>query len=158
GPPADSWPQVRSANRTTNRSRPETTMRCADGATGRIRAQRAQPAQHLRIGIGPREMVASPGMSMSPRLTLALRLMLMMTTTISEGKTLGLGPVHSRFLGGARQVQVYLPPSYDAEPRRRYPVLYLHDGQNMFSSAGSDCCFGWGNWELDRTADRLVEE
>jgi enterochelin esterase-like enzyme len=34
-------------------------------------------------------------------------------------------------------------------------VLYLHDGQNVFSSAGPDIAFGWGSWELDRTADAL---
>ena len=37
-------------------------------------------------------------------------------------------------------------------------MLYLHDGQNVFSSAGPDCCFGWGNWGLDRTVDRLCAE
>jgi enterochelin esterase-like enzyme len=34
-------------------------------------------------------------------------------------------------------------------------VLYLHDGQNVFSSAGTNCAFGWGSWELDRTVDAL---
>jgi esterase/lipase superfamily enzyme len=50
---------------------------------------------------------------------------------------------------------VYLPPSYRTQPDLHYPVLYLHDGQNVFSSAGSDCAFGWGSWELDRTVDEL---
>ena len=27
---------------------------------------------------------------------------------------------------------VYVPPMYDAQPDRRYPVLYLQDGQNLF--------------------------
>jgi len=61
----------------------------------------------------------------------------------------------SRFFNAHRTIQVYLPPSYQQEPNRRYPVLYLHDGQNMFSSAGTNICFGWGNWELDKTADEL---
>jgi enterochelin esterase-like enzyme len=34
-------------------------------------------------------------------------------------------------------------------------VLYLHDGQNVFSSAGTNGAFGWGSWELDRTVDAL---
>lgn len=29
---------------------------------------------------------------------------------------------------------VYLRPNYDFEPDRRYPVLYLHDGQNVFDA------------------------
>jgi enterochelin esterase-like enzyme len=56
---------------------------------------------------------------------------------------------------GTRGIHIYLPPSYDTESQRRYSVLYLHDGQNVFSSAGTNCAFGWGNWELDKTADEL---
>jgi len=61
----------------------------------------------------------------------------------------------SRRLGRSRGVHVYLPRSYETHPQRRYPVLYLHDGQNVYSSAGNDCAFGWGSWELDLTADDL---
>jgi predicted alpha/beta superfamily hydrolase len=61
----------------------------------------------------------------------------------------------SRFLGGNRGVHVYLPASYRTQPRGHYPVLYLHDGQNVFSSAGTGAAFGWGSWELDRTVDAL---
>jgi predicted alpha/beta superfamily hydrolase len=61
-------------------------------------------------------------------------------------------------LGAARTVRIHLPPSYDEQPARRFPVLYLHDGQNVFSSAGTNICFGWGNWELDKTADQLCRE
>src|SRR5712691_9466353 len=61
----------------------------------------------------------------------------------------------SRFLGAPRMVRIYLPPSYAQETRKRYPVLYLHDGQNVYSSAGTNVAFGWGNWELDKTADEL---
>jgi predicted alpha/beta superfamily hydrolase len=63
--------------------------------------------------------------------------------------------VSSRFLNGARTVRIYLPASYHRQPIRRYPVLYLHDGQNVFSSAGTNICFGWGSWDLDKTADEL---
>jgi len=35
-------------------------------------------------------------------------------------------------------------------------VLYLHDGQNVYSFAGTNICFGWGSWELDKTADELA--
>jgi len=66
--------------------------------------------------------------------------------------------IPSSALGGDRTIRIYLPPSYDSAPQRRYPVLYLHDGQNVFSSAGPGVAFGWGNWELDLTADRLVAE
>ena len=61
----------------------------------------------------------------------------------------------SHFFGWNRGIHVYLPPSYPTQPQRRYPVLYLLDGQNVFSSAGTNCAFGWGSWELDRTVDAL---
>jgi predicted alpha/beta superfamily hydrolase len=61
----------------------------------------------------------------------------------------------SHFFGWNRGVHVFLPPSYTAQPQRRYPVLYLQDGQNVFSSAGTNCAFGWGSWELDRTVDAI---
>jgi predicted alpha/beta superfamily hydrolase len=63
--------------------------------------------------------------------------------------------VASRFLKATRTVHIYLPPSYAVQPNLRYPVVYLHDGQNLFSSAGTNICFGWGNWELDKTVDEL---
>jgi predicted alpha/beta superfamily hydrolase len=58
-------------------------------------------------------------------------------------------------LGADRTFQIYLPASYEKESARRYPVLYLHDGQNVFSTAGTNVAFGWGSWELDRTVDEL---
>jgi len=85
-------------------------------------------------------------------------LLLSMQTHVSQGALLPEQSVVSKHLGGARTVRIYLPPSYDRSPKRRYPVLYLHDGQNVFSSAGTNCCFGWGSWELDKTVDALSAE
>ena len=59
----------------------------------------------------------------------------------------------SRFVR-ARDVLVWLPPGYEQEPRRRYPVVLFHDGQNVFDGATS---FLPGlEWGADETADRLV--
>jgi enterochelin esterase-like enzyme len=66
--------------------------------------------------------------------------------------------VPSRFLSASRTVRIYLPPSYHKQLARRYPVLLLHDGENLFSSAGTNICFGWGNWELDKTVDELCRD
>jgi len=61
---------------------------------------------------------------------------------------------HSEFLPADRDVLVYLPPRYAAEPARRYPVLYLHDGQNLFDGATS---FIRGqDWRVGQTADALI--
>jgi predicted alpha/beta superfamily hydrolase len=64
--------------------------------------------------------------------------------------------VHSLHLGADRTIHVCLPTSYEKETSRRYPVLYLHDGQNIFSTAGTNIAFGWGSWQLDKTADNLA--
>ena len=52
-----------------------------------------------------------------------------------------------------RPVTVWLPPGYDSEPDRRYPVLYLHDGQNLFDP---ETAFGGVPWAADDTAERLI--
>src|SRR5579872_3201703 len=38
----------------------------------------------------------------------------------------------SKFLPHPRTISVWLPPGYDLESNRRFPVLYLQDGQNLF--------------------------
>ena len=53
-------------------------------------------------------------------------------------------------LGGSRRVWVYLPPDY-ATSNKRYPVLYMHDGQNVFDDATSFA----GEWGVDETLDSL---
>jgi predicted alpha/beta superfamily hydrolase len=60
---------------------------------------------------------------------------------------------HSKVLGNRRDVLVYLPPGYSRLSRRRYPVLYLHDGQNVFDAATS---FAGVEWGVDEAAQRLI--
>jgi predicted alpha/beta superfamily hydrolase len=59
----------------------------------------------------------------------------------------------SRILGNRRNILVYLPPGYRRFSRKRYPVLYLHDGQNVFDAATS---FAGVEWGVDETAERLI--
>ena len=73
-----------------------------------------------------------------------------------QGSVVFEGPVFSTHFGTNRMVRVYLPSSYEREPGRRFPVLYLHDGQNTFTTVGTNVAFGWGNWELDKTATELA--
>jgi len=61
----------------------------------------------------------------------------------------------SKILGNRRDVLVYLPRGYRLLSRRRYPVLYLHDGQNVFDAATS---FSGVEWGVDETAERLIKE
>jgi predicted alpha/beta superfamily hydrolase len=59
----------------------------------------------------------------------------------------------SRILRNRRDVLVYLPRGYNRSRRQRYPVLYLHDGQNIFDAATS---FAGVEWGVDESARRLI--
>lgn len=61
-----------------------------------------------------------------------------------------LEEVWSPQLDNQREVLVYLPPSY-AKGERCYPVLYMHDGQNLFDDATSYV----GEWQVDETMEAL---
>lgn len=65
---------------------------------------------------------------------------------------------HSTFLANNRDVVVYLPPGYlDSESHenesKRFPVFYLHDGQNVFDAATA---FNGVEWGVDETAQQLI--
>jgi enterochelin esterase-like enzyme len=63
----------------------------------------------------------------------------------------------SRILPDARDLIVYVPPGYGAKANqgRQYPVLYLHDGQNLFDPATS---FIKGRtWQIRESADASIE-
>jgi len=63
---------------------------------------------------------------------------------------------YSTVLGHERQLIVYLPHGYGADVKRRYPVLYMQDGQNLFDGATS--YVPGQHWHLNETADNLIRE
>ena len=75
-------------------------------------------------------------------------------TTPATGNIVGhvrvLPNVRSPQLRNARDIQVYLPPSYKTSGRH-YPVVYMHDGQNLFDPELSFA----GEWGVDETMERL---
>jgi predicted alpha/beta superfamily hydrolase len=56
-------------------------------------------------------------------------------------------------LNNKRSLRIYLPPSYDENRAKRYPVLYMHDGQNLFDARTASYGVEWG---IDETVNRLV--
>src|ERR671939_108581 len=62
---------------------------------------------------------------------------------------------HSNFLADPRDLIVYVPPDYEREPSKRYPVLYLHDGQNLFE--GATAFVPGQDWHVSETADELIK-
>lgn len=74
------------------------------------------------------------------------------------GPAVGKVVVHPQMEGEGilpRDVQVWLPPSYERQPRRRYPVLYMHDGQQVFDPSTSTHGVTWG---VAETIARLADE
>jgi len=61
--------------------------------------------------------------------------------------------VKSPKLRHPRDVIVWLPPSYEKNKTQRYPVLYMHDGQNVIDPRTS---FGGHDWRVDEVADSLI--
>lgn len=60
----------------------------------------------------------------------------------------------SAILNNDRTLLVYLPPGYEDDADRRYPVLYMHDGQNIFDASTS---FAGVEWGVDEAAERLID-
>ena len=59
----------------------------------------------------------------------------------------------SNFVPYRRDLVVYLPPNYE-HSESRYPVLYLHDGQNLFDP---ETAYVRGmDWKVDETAEALI--
>jgi predicted alpha/beta superfamily hydrolase len=60
---------------------------------------------------------------------------------------------HSTTLSNDRAVWLYLPPSYAENTRATYPVLYMHDGQNLFDAGAP-----WGGWHVQDALDAGAED
>jgi predicted alpha/beta superfamily hydrolase len=66
-----------------------------------------------------------------------------------------LSPVQelpSGMLSRPHWLRVYIPAGYEENPLKRYPVVYVHDGQNLFFPHEA---FLGAEWQLDETLDRL---
>ncbi|RVT98028.1 alpha/beta hydrolase [Mucilaginibacter limnophilus] len=53
-------------------------------------------------------------------------------------------------LGRQRRIWIYLPADYETS-EKKYPVLYMNDGQNLFDEATGN----FGEWSVDETLDKL---
>lgn len=74
-------------------------------------------------------------------------------STALRGVSILPDPVEIPGLQRKRQIRMYLPPNY-ATSGKRYPVLYMHDAQNLFDDATSFA----GEWKVDETLDALAKE
>jgi predicted alpha/beta superfamily hydrolase len=77
---------------------------------------------------------------------------------VVHGQITGTVKYHRALKGAGiqdRDLIVWLPPGYEADKSRRYPVIYMHDGQNIFDPVTS--AFGV-DWSIDETADDLIKK
>jgi predicted alpha/beta superfamily hydrolase len=54
-------------------------------------------------------------------------------------------------LNTTKKIWIYLPASYKTHPMKKYPVIYMHDAQNLFDAKSAFA----GEWEVDETLDRI---
>jgi predicted alpha/beta superfamily hydrolase len=71
------------------------------------------------------------------------------------GDLVVLPAVFSSQLHNQRDILVLLPPSYHHDMNKRYPAIYMHDGQNLFDRATG---FAGNEWEVDETVQTLARE
>ena len=75
-------------------------------------------------------------------------------TTQSSNEILTFTGFHSQFLKPDKTIRIWLPPGYHSKKRRRYPVFYLHDGQNLFK--GGPSFIPNQAWNVDTAALDLI--
>jgi len=63
--------------------------------------------------------------------------------------------MYSRILDTKRDLFVWLPAGYEENSVKKYPVLYMHDGQNLIDPKTS---FAGKDWQVDETITRLLAE
>lgn len=71
----------------------------------------------------------------------------------SNGRFSSLIEFPSTILGRPHKLRVYLPPGYDENTLKSYPVAYMQDGQNLFFP---DEAFMGRDWEVDGTSRTLA--
>jgi enterochelin esterase-like enzyme len=90
-------------------------------------------------------MFAAPALAVDPA---------HMMPKISEGRVMAW-PDLDGGAAGKMTVWVWLPPGYDRTKGRRFPVLYMHDGQNLFDK---DLTNFNQEWALDEAIPRLARQ
>ena len=73
-----------------------------------------------------------------------------------KGQITGTIKYHKNFVLDClkpRDIFVWLPPDYETNIKKRYPVFYMHDGQNLVDPRTSNTFI---DWQVDEAADSLI--
>ena len=77
-----------------------------------------------------------------------------MIPTVSAGQVQSW-PAMDGGTAGPMTVWIWTPPGYGKTPGKRYPVLYMHDGQNLFDKRLTKFNQEWG---MDETIPRMARK
>ena len=111
--------------------------------------------------LGTCRLPESWGTGMSARVPKRSSCIFPVVSAVLPGPSLGVTGerrMHSAFpssLVAPRNVEVWLPPGYGKDPSVRYPVLYMHDGQNVFDPASS---YTGADWAIDEWMTQLIAQ
>jgi len=83
---------------------------------------------------------------------IALVTLLCSIAGMAQSKVEMIKDFKSKFVA-RRNVEVYLPAAYFTDPKAKFPVLYMQDGQNVFNT---ETAMNKSAWEADATADKLI--
>ncbi|KKO54950.1 alpha/beta hydrolase [Paenibacillus sp. DMB20] len=72
---------------------------------------------------------------------------------MDSSRLIAIKDFYSEILNNKRDMFVYLPPSYNQNEEKRYPVLYMHDGQHVFFADQKG-----ESWDIHRIVDQLTAE
>jgi enterochelin esterase-like enzyme len=72
----------------------------------------------------------------------------------NKSEILTIKNFYANKLNNKRDIYVYLPPSYTTKVSKKYPVLYMHDGQYSFSKSENS----GGSWNVHKVVDELISE
>ncbi|UKS26958.1 esterase [Paenibacillus sp. HWE-109] len=72
---------------------------------------------------------------------------------MNSSRLIELNGYYSKILNNYRSIYMYLPLSYETDQHKRYPVLYMHDGQHVFFEDQKG-----ESWEVHSTVDKLVAQ
>lgn len=62
--------------------------------------------------------------------------------------------ITSKYLNNTRELFILIPPGYKKEEDKTYPVFYMNDGQNLFSTHGN----WFKKWDLDIVVKNMLEK
>ena len=63
--------------------------------------------------------------------------------TDMEERMIKIEEFYSNILNNNREINIYLPASYYESSQESYPVIYMHDGQNVFDGERAYAGVGW---------------